>query len=114
LWDSWAEDAVLDDRASGRYARPHRIRPIDHRGDFYQAAGPLNLPRCPRGRPVLVPAGSSATGRRFAARHPDAVFTAHVEKSTAQQFYADLKAPAAAEGRGDSQTSGINLGFITF
>jgi FMN-dependent oxidoreductase (nitrilotriacetate monooxygenase family) len=99
LWDSWAEDAVLDDRKGGRYARPDRIRPIDHRGDFYRVAGPLNLPRCPQGRPVLVQAGSSETGRRFAARHADAVFTAHVEKSMAQQFYADLKALAAAAGR---------------
>ena len=68
LWDSWAEDAVIDDRAGGRYARPDRIRPINHRGDFYQVAGPLNMPRCPQGRPVLVQAGSSDTGRRFAAR----------------------------------------------
>jgi len=99
LWDSWAEDAVIDDRAGGQYARAERIRPINHRGDFYQVAGPLNLPRCPQGRPVLVQAGSSDTGRRFAARHADAVFTAHVEKATAQEFYADLKALAAAEGR---------------
>ncbi len=103
LWDSWAEDAVVDDRAGGRYARPDRIRPIDHRGDFYQVAGPLNLPRCPQGRPVLVQAGSSETGRRFAARHADAVFTAHIEKATAQEFYADLKALAAAEGRDPDQ-----------
>jgi alkanesulfonate monooxygenase SsuD/methylene tetrahydromethanopterin reductase-like flavin-dependent oxidoreductase (luciferase family) len=48
---------------------------------------------------VLVQAGSSDTGRRFAARHADAVFTAHVEKATAQEFYADLKALAGAEGR---------------
>jgi len=99
LWDSWAEDAVLDDRASGQYARADHIRPINHRGDFYQVAGPLNLPRCPQGRPVLVQAGSSDTGRRFAARHADAVFTAHVEKATAREFYADLKALAAAQGR---------------
>jgi alkanesulfonate monooxygenase SsuD/methylene tetrahydromethanopterin reductase-like flavin-dependent oxidoreductase (luciferase family) len=46
-----------------------------------------------------VQAGSSDTGRRFAARHADAVFTAHVEKRTAQEFYADLKALAAAERR---------------
>jgi FMN-dependent oxidoreductase (nitrilotriacetate monooxygenase family) len=103
LWDSWADDAVLDDRASGRYARPERIRPIDHRGDFYQVAGPLNLPRGPQGRPVLVQAGSSDTGRRFAARHADAVFTAHLEKRTAQEFYADLKALAVAEGRAPDQ-----------
>src|SRR5437879_5842088 len=69
LWDSWAADAVVDDRASGLYAKPDRIRPVNHRGDFYRVAGPLNLPRCPQGRPVLVQAGSSDTGRRFAARH---------------------------------------------
>jgi FMN-dependent oxidoreductase (nitrilotriacetate monooxygenase family) len=99
LWDSWAADAVVDDRANGQYARADRIRPIAHRGDFYQVAGPLNLPCCPQGRPVLVQAGSSETGRRFAARHAEAVFTAHLEKRSAQQFYAELKALAAAEGR---------------
>ncbi|MDP2245883.1 LLM class flavin-dependent oxidoreductase, partial [Pseudomonas sp.] len=62
-------------------------------------AGPLNMPRGPQGRPVFVQAGSSDTGRRFAARHAEAVFTAQMEKSTAQEFYADLKALAAAEGR---------------
>jgi FMN-dependent oxidoreductase (nitrilotriacetate monooxygenase family) len=99
LWDSWAPDAVLDDRAGGRYARADRIRPINHRGDFYQVEGPLNMPRCPQGRPVLVQAGSSDTGRRFAARHADAVFTAHMEKATAQEFYTDLKSLVEEEGR---------------
>ncbi|HTV44699.1 MAG TPA: LLM class flavin-dependent oxidoreductase [Stellaceae bacterium] len=99
LWDSWAADAVIDDRAGGVYARADRIRAINHRGDFYTVAGPLNLPRCPQGRPVLVQAGSSDTGRRFAARHADAVFTAHMAKATAQDFYADLKTLAKAEGR---------------
>ena len=99
LWDSWAADAVIDDRSGGRYARPDRIRPINHKGEYYQVAGPLNVPRCPQGRPVLVQAGSSDTGRHFAARHAEAVFTAHMEKATAQAFYADLKALVAAQGR---------------
>ena len=103
LWDSWAEDAVIDDRANGRYARPDRIRPIGHKGEHYQVAGPLNLPRTPQGRPVFVQAGSSDTGRRFAARHAEAVFTAHMEKATAQAFYADLKSLIAAEGRSPEQ-----------
>src|SRR5215468_10701319 len=103
LWDSWAEDTVVDDRAGGRYARADRIRPINHKGEHYQVAGPLNMPRCPQGRPVLVQAGSSDTGRRFAARHAEAVFTAHMEKATAQAFYADLKALVAAEGRAPEQ-----------
>src|SRR6059058_947311 len=33
LWDSWADDAVLDDRAGGVYAQADRIRPIEHRSD---------------------------------------------------------------------------------
>jgi FMN-dependent oxidoreductase (nitrilotriacetate monooxygenase family) len=103
LWDSWAADAVVDDRARGLYARADRIRPINHRGDFYEVAGPLNAPRCPQGRPVLVQAGSSDTGRRFAARHAEAVFTAHMAKETAQEFYADLKRLAVEEGRDPSQ-----------
>ena len=99
LWDSWADDAVLDDRAAGQYARADRIRPINHEGEHYKVAGPLNMPRSPQGRPVFVQAGSSDTGRRFAARHAEAVFTAQMEKATAQAFYSDLKALAKAEGR---------------
>jgi FMN-dependent oxidoreductase (nitrilotriacetate monooxygenase family) len=103
LWDSWAVDAVLDDRAGGRYAMSDRIRPINHKGERYQVQGPLNLPRTPQGRPVLVQAGSSDIGRGFAARHADAVFTAHLEKSTAQAFYADLKRLVSEEGRNPEQ-----------
>jgi FMN-dependent oxidoreductase (nitrilotriacetate monooxygenase family) len=103
LWDSWADDAVLDDRASGNYADARRIRPINHKGIHYSVAGPLNMPRGPQGRPVFVQAGSSETGRRFAARHAEAVFTAQMEKSTAQAFYADLKALVVAEGRAADQ-----------
>jgi FMN-dependent oxidoreductase (nitrilotriacetate monooxygenase family) len=103
LWDSWSDDAVLDDRKRGIYARPGSIRPIDHHGPHYQVTGPLNVPRGPQGRPVFVQAGSSETGRRFAARHAEAVFTAQMEKATAKDFYADLKRHAVAEGRNPGQ-----------
>jgi len=99
LWDSWADDAIVDDRAKGLYARADRIRSVNHRGEHYKVAGPLNMPRGPQGRPVFVQAGSSDTGRRFAARHAEAIFTAQMEKATAQAFYADLKALVVAEGR---------------
>ncbi len=104
LWDSWADDAILDDRVGGRYARKDRIRAIDHIGEHYRVAGPLNLPRCPQGRPVLVQAGSSDAGMNFAAKHAEAVFTAHLEKSTAQKFYRDLKARVVAAGRPADQS----------
>jgi FMN-dependent oxidoreductase (nitrilotriacetate monooxygenase family) len=103
LWDSWADDAVIDDRASGQYAHATKIRPISHQGDYYQVKGPLNMPRSPQGHPVLVQAGSSNTGRRFAARHAEAVFTAHMEKSTAQEFYKDIKTLVSEQGRAPEQ-----------
>ena len=39
LWDSWADDAVLDDRAGGRYADPQRVRPINHDGQALPGDG---------------------------------------------------------------------------
>jgi FMN-dependent oxidoreductase (nitrilotriacetate monooxygenase family) len=99
LWDSWADDAVLDDRQSGRFADPYRIRRINHRGKWKNVRGPLNIARSPQGRPVFVQAGSSADGRRFAARHAEAVFTAHLDKESAAAFYSDIKGQAAGIGR---------------
>src|SRR3954470_8050109 len=103
LWDTWSDDAVVDDRASGIYARLDGVRVLNHVGPHYQVTGPLNIPRGPQGRPVFVQAGSSETGRRFAARYAEAVFTAQMEKATAKDFYADLKRLAVAEGRSPDQ-----------
>src|SRR5256884_1909033 len=66
LWDSWADDAVIDDRDRGRYARADRIRPINHKGEYYQVAGPLTKPPRPPGPPALVQARASDTGPRLA------------------------------------------------
>jgi FMN-dependent oxidoreductase (nitrilotriacetate monooxygenase family) len=99
LWDSWADEAVVDDRENGKYARSELIRPINFNGEHYKVEGPLNLPRCPQGRPVLVQAGSSDAGRSFAAKHAEAVFTAHLDKEKAKRFYKDIKERASKFGR---------------
>jgi FMN-dependent oxidoreductase (nitrilotriacetate monooxygenase family) len=91
LWDSWEEGAVLDDRASGRYADGDRIHQIAHRGEFFKVNGPLSIPRSPQGRPVLIQAGSSEAGVAFAARHAELVFTAQRTLEDGQRFYAELK-----------------------
>lgn len=103
LWDTWSDDAVIDDRATGQYARLDGVRMLNHVGPHYQVSGPLNIPRGPQGRPVFVQAGSSDTGRRFAARYAEAVFTAQMEKATARDFYADLKRLVVQEGRRPEQ-----------
>ncbi|MGW7287153.1 LLM class flavin-dependent oxidoreductase [Streptomyces sp. NPDC054847] len=101
LWDSWEDDAIVLDRANGVYADTDKVRPIDHRGSHFQVRGPLNVPRCPQGRPLLVQAGSSEAGREFAARYAEAVFTAQQTLADAQEFYKDLKTRAARHGRAE-------------
>lgn len=103
LWDSWSDDAVIDDRETGLYYRRDRVKPIDHHGRYYDVTGPLNTPRGPQGWPVLVQAGSSDTGKTFAAKHAEAVFTAHMTKETAKDFYKDLKGRVVAAGRSADQ-----------
>ncbi|MEY9855700.1 FMN-dependent oxidoreductase (nitrilotriacetate monooxygenase family) [Catenulispora sp. GAS73] len=99
LWDSWADDAVVLDKASGVYADPDRLREIEHAGEFFKVRGPLNVQRSPQGWPLLVQAGSSEDGKDFAARYAEAVFTAQQTLAEARRFAADVKARAAAHGR---------------
>jgi FMN-dependent oxidoreductase (nitrilotriacetate monooxygenase family) len=99
LWDSWEVDAVVADKASGQYADPARIHAIDHVGRHFRVAGPLNVERPPQGHPVLVQAGSSEDGKNFAARHAEAIFTAHQTYERAADFYRDIKARTKAAGR---------------
>ncbi|MGQ4599872.1 NtaA/DmoA family FMN-dependent monooxygenase [Nocardia sp. R6R-6] len=99
LWDSWEDDAIVLDRASGVYADPDKIHRIDFEGEHLRVRGPFNAPRTPQGYPVLVQAGSSNDGRAFAGKYAEAIFTAHQRLSDAQAFYADIKARAHSFGR---------------
>ncbi|MDO7926895.1 LLM class flavin-dependent oxidoreductase [Pseudomonas sp. KFB-139] len=99
LWDSWEEGAYVRDSESGVYLDPEKLHSLDHKGEFFSIAGPLNLTRAPQGHPVLVQAGSSGPGMALAARIGEVVFTAQQGLEEAGQFYRDLKAQVVAQGR---------------
>ncbi len=99
LWDSWADDAFVRDKASGIFFDETKVRALDHRGTFFSVAGPLNIERPVQGRPVIVQAGASDDGRAFAAEFAEAIFTNHLTIESAQAFYADVKERARAFGR---------------
>jgi FMN-dependent oxidoreductase (nitrilotriacetate monooxygenase family) len=103
LWDSWEDDAILADRASGVFVDEDKVHRIDHRGRYLSVRGPFSAPRSPQGRPVHIQAGSSNHGRAFAARNAEAIFTAHQTLADAQAFYADIKAQARVFGRDPEQ-----------
>ena len=99
LWDSWRDDAIVANRNAGVYANVDAIRPIQFRGQHFQVEGPLNLPRPPQGRPILVQAGASETGRQFAATHAEVIFISNQNLEFLQNFYADMKRRVAERGR---------------
>jgi FMN-dependent oxidoreductase (nitrilotriacetate monooxygenase family) len=103
LWDSWEDDAPIGDKTHGIFADGERIHSIDHAGKYYRVAGPLNAPRSPQGYPMLVQAGQSESGRSFAARHAEAVFTTQRSLAEGQAFYADMKRRAVEAGRSPEQ-----------
>ncbi len=99
LWDSWAADAFLEDKASGRYLDPAKVRRLNHVGKHFSVQGPLNVARCPQGYPLMFMAGQSEIGREFAAKTADCVFAVTDTKEAGQAFYADVKGRLPKYGR---------------
>lgn len=60
LWDSWEDNAVIQDVATGRYLDADRLHYVDFEGESFSVKGPLITPRPPQGQLVVVaPAGTA-------------------------------------------------------
>src|SRR5487761_2611523 len=76
-WDTWEDDALVVDKASGLFAHPEKVHRLDHAGKFFRSRGPFTVPRAAQGHPVLIQAGQSGRGLAFAARWAECVFVAY-------------------------------------
>lgn len=99
LWDSYEDDAFIRDKESGVYLDPDKVHQVNHKGQHFSVAGPLNVARPPQGYPVIVQAGASEPGRELAARTAEMIFTANQTLEDAQAFYSDVKGRLARHGR---------------
>src|ERR1700727_531581 len=99
LWDSWPEDAIIGDRATGRWADSTRFAPADFHGQYYDVAGALPVPRPPQGHPVLAQAGSSPAGIELAGGIADLVFTPQRDVEAGIAFRKKIDAAGARHGR---------------
>lgn len=99
LWDSWEDDAILLDKASGLYADTARVHPLNHRGEHFSVRGPLNVPRPPQGHPIIVQAGSSEDGKNFATKHADLHFAIVRDKEEGLRYREDINARLRKFGR---------------
>jgi alkanesulfonate monooxygenase SsuD/methylene tetrahydromethanopterin reductase-like flavin-dependent oxidoreductase (luciferase family) len=71
-------------------------RPFDFDGVHFKLKGVISKPKpCGQGRPVLMSAGSSPTGRAFAARHADCLFMVIVDIENLADEITALRASAA-------------------
>ncbi|GAB3193869.1 LLM class flavin-dependent oxidoreductase [Nesterenkonia suensis] len=112
LWDSWPRESLLHDR-DGRYSDGGLIAPIDHQGEHFQVAGPLNVPRPPQGRPVLFQAGASEQGRDLASRYAEAIYAVAYDVEAAREYSTDVRRRLAAAGR-DPHGTAIMPGLVTY
>ncbi|GAA1667107.1 NtaA/DmoA family FMN-dependent monooxygenase [Microbacterium lacus] len=113
LWDSWAEDAIVADKQSGRFLADDTVGRFSHAGAQFDIEGRFTVPRSPQGRPVLVQAGISPQGRDFAAANSDLIFSPFSRQPEAQEFYADVKSRARSFGRNPDDLKIIpGAGFV--
>lgn len=99
LWRGWDSDALLFDKAGGRFHDPDKMHLLDHKGEFFSVRGPLNVARSPQDAPVLVISGLREAEFDFSARFADVILLDNASPADAKAACDDLKRRAAATGR---------------
>ncbi len=98
-WDTWEDDAIVQDKATGLFADPKKVHRLDYQGRYFCSRGPFTVPRSPQGHPVLIQAGSSGRGKSFGACWGDVIFVVYPNIDVGRRDYAEFKAGAARFGR---------------
>jgi FMN-dependent oxidoreductase (nitrilotriacetate monooxygenase family) len=85
LWGSWPQDL------NAHWDIDHLgYQPIDHHGEFYAVAGPMQIPASRQGLPVLFQAGGSDDGIELAATFVDAVFSVGIDEDASRAYRSKL------------------------
>lgn len=100
LWSSWEPGAIVNDREGSVYVRPEGVRKIHFMGDYVSVEGPLSVPPMPHGHPVLIQAGASGSGLRFAARHAEVHFATGASVAAMREHMCRLTQAVAEETPG--------------
>jgi FMN-dependent oxidoreductase (nitrilotriacetate monooxygenase family) len=98
-WDAWEDDAIVQDKASGLFAKPEKVHRLDYEGRYFRSRGPFTVPRSAQGHPVIIQAGSSGRGKTFGARWGEVIFVVYPSIEVGTRDYAAFKADVARIGR---------------
>jgi FMN-dependent oxidoreductase (nitrilotriacetate monooxygenase family) len=98
-WDAWEDDAIVQDKGSGLFAKSEKVHRLDYEGRYFRSRGPFTVPRSAQGHPVIIQAGSSGRGKAFGARWGEVIFVVHPGLDVGKRDYAGFKAEVAGFGR---------------
>jgi FMN-dependent oxidoreductase (nitrilotriacetate monooxygenase family) len=98
-WDAWEDDAIVQDKATGLFAKPDKVHRLDYQGRYFNSRGPFTVPRSAQGHPVIIQAGSSGRGKSFGARWGEIIFVIYPTIEVGKRDYAGFKAEVARFGR---------------
>ena len=99
LWDSWEDDAVIRDVATGRYIDRDRLHYIDFAGKYFSVKGPSITPRPPQGQPVVTALAHAPRVYEFAAASADLVFITPHDEGSLRAISAEVDHAQRAAGR---------------
>ncbi|MDI5963390.1 LLM class flavin-dependent oxidoreductase [Streptantibioticus silvisoli] len=103
LWDSWEDDAVIRDVATGRFVDRGKLHYVDFEGDHFRVRGPSITPRPPQGQPPVAALGHQAVPYRLIGRSTDIGFVTPHDDRRAAAIVTAVREEQAAAGR-ESQT----------
>lgn len=99
LWDSWDDDAVVRDVATGRYLDADRLHDVDFEGATYSVKGPLITPRPPQGQLVVVaPAGTSGADVALVSGSDEATAMRAARATDAPRVWVEIEVALDARG----------------
>lgn len=100
LWEaSWEEDAVVRDSGRDMHTDPARVHAINHKGKYFDVAGPHMCEPSPQRTPLLLQAGQSSRGIAFGARHGEALFVTYPTIEAARVRVGRIRNAIRDEGR---------------
>ena len=101
LWDSWDDDAIIRDVASGRFVDTERLHYIGFSGKWFNVKGPSITPRPPQGQPLVTLLAHGPVPYRLAARGADLVFVTPRDADSAAAIVTEIGAAAPSHVFGD-------------
>jgi alkanesulfonate monooxygenase SsuD/methylene tetrahydromethanopterin reductase-like flavin-dependent oxidoreductase (luciferase family) len=99
LWDSWEDDAIIKDVATGRFVDRDKLHYIEFAGRSFSVKGPSIVPRPPQGQPLVAALAHQPVPWAFAATSADVAFITPADIDDVEPWVGNVRAAESDVGR---------------